>query len=91
LDRGYWAPESDNPFYFNELTSDNRMLEVTKKSSSSAEQPVRPFAVPVAETTFRYVPAEFPDQTATVRLRAIAEQSGESTTAWEIRFRTANS
>ncbi|MGA8087117.1 MAG: beta-L-arabinofuranosidase domain-containing protein [Terracidiphilus sp.] len=85
------APESDNPFYFNELTSDNRMLEVTEKSSSPADQPVRPFAVPIAAKTFRYAPAEFPDQTSTVRLRAIAEQSGQSTTAWELRFRTANS
>jgi DUF1680 family protein len=85
------APESDNPFYFNELTSDNRMLEVAEKSPFSAKQPVRQFAVPVAETTFRYGPAEFPDQTATVRLRAIAEQPGQSTTAWEVRFRTADS
>jgi DUF1680 family protein len=84
------APESDNPFYFNEMTEDNRILEVTEQSSSAAKQPVRPFAVPVAAKTFRYAPAEFPDQAATVRLRAIAEQSGQSTTAWELRFKTAD-
>lgn len=84
------APESDNPFYFNELTGDNRILEVTEQSSPAAKQTVRPFAVPVAAKTFRYAPAEFPDQTATVRLRAIAEQSGQSTTARELRFQTAD-
>ena len=61
--------------YFNELTGDNCMLEVTQQSSSTAKQPVRPFAVPIAAKTFRYAPAEFPDQTATVRLRAITQSN----------------
>lgn len=84
------APESDNPFYFNELTGDNRLLAATEQSSSTTKQAVRPFAVPIAARTFQYAPAEFPDQTATVRLRAIAEQPGQSTTAWELRFLTAD-
>jgi len=42
--------------------------------------------VPVAATRFGYIPAEFPDQPGTVTLRALAEQTGQPTTSWEIRF-----
>jgi hypothetical protein len=54
----------------------------------SSKQAVRQFGVPIAATVVQYVPAEFPDQPATVALRAIAEQTGQTTTAWELRFLT---
>ena len=82
------APASQNPTYFNELTTANRLLAATEKGALIPPQPAHPFSVPVAANSFRYAPAEYPDQPATVVLRAIAEQSGQDTTSWELRFLT---
>jgi DUF1680 family protein len=77
---------ADNPAYFNELTADNR-LELGKEKPLPAEsQPGRPFRVPMAATVVPCIPAEYPDQPGSVILRAIAEQTGQATTAWEVRF-----
>ncbi len=80
------APGSDNPAYFNELTTDNKL--VAAKHQIAAAHPNRPFTVPVAARSFPFTPAEFPNQQATVTLRAVAEQTGEPTTAWQLRFLT---
>jgi DUF1680 family protein len=85
------AAAADNPAYFNELTSENRLLG----SPSSIPVPVgaseaRAFSVPVAATRFRYAQAEYPDQPGNVELRAIAEQTGQPTTSWELRFLTGS-
>lgn len=80
------APELGNPAYFNELTTDNRLAAA--KDQTAAVHPNRPFRVPVAARTFPFTPAEFPDQQGTVTLRAVAEQTGEPTTAWQLRFLT---
>jgi DUF1680 family protein len=82
------AAASDNPAYFNELTTDNRLVQGNAEVLPSSKQAVRQFGVPIAATVVQYVPAEFPDQPATVALRAIAEQTGQTTTAWELRFLT---
>jgi hypothetical protein len=80
------ASAADNPAYFNELTADNR-LELGKEKPLPAEsQPGRPFRVPMAATVVPCIPAEYPDQPGSVILRAIAEQTGQATTAWEVRF-----
>ncbi len=83
------AAASDNPSYFNELTVDNKLFGAGKQEPEGQQQRARPFLVPVAATTFRYIPAEYPDQPATVTLRAIAEQSGQPTTSWELRLLTS--
>jgi hypothetical protein len=44
--------------------------------------------VPIAATEIGYIPAEYPDQPGKVKLRAVSEQSGQATTAWELRFLT---
>jgi hypothetical protein len=82
------AAASDNFAYFNELTSENRLLRVEAQELPDREQPMRPFTVPIAARVFRYLPAEFPVQPGTVVLRALAEQAGQPTTAWELRFLT---
>ena len=79
------APAAENPAFFNELTTDNRL---STKASASAPPSTSGFAVPVAATTFKFIPAEFPEQPGTVTLRAIAEQAGQPTTSWELRFLT---
>ena len=84
------AAASDNFGYFNQLTTDNRLVGVGKSVSSPQKQPVRPFAVPIAATEFRYSPAEYEDQPGTVQLRAIAEQTGQPATSWELRFLVKN-
>jgi DUF1680 family protein len=84
------AAASDNFGYFNQLTTDNRLVGVGKSVSSPQKQPVRPFAVPIAATEFRYSPAEYEDQPGTVQLRAIAEQTGQPVTSWELRFLVKN-
>ncbi len=79
------APAVDNREYFNELTTDNRLAPI---GHPVVTHPGRPFTVPVAATTFVYTPAEFPEQKGKITLRAIAEETGEPTTAWELRFLT---
>ena len=80
------APWSDNPVYFNELTMDNRLERGQEASLGAAPQPGRPFTVPIAATVVPFIPAEYPDQPQKVALRAIAEQTGMGTTAWDLRF-----
>ncbi len=80
------APSSANPDYFNELTTENRIgteIHLVDRSNSQAG-----FAVPIAASVFQYIPAEFPDQPQQVALRAIAEETGQVTTSWELRFLT---
>jgi DUF1680 family protein len=84
------APASDNPNYFNEMTIENKLLGEGKPAQSSARHPGGQFSVPVAATIFRCTNAEYPDQPSTVELRAIAEQAGQSTTSWELRFKPQN-
>lgn len=81
------ASAADNPAYFNELTSENRLLgEATPARVEASE--AHTFSVPVAATVFGYAQAEYPDQPGHVQLRAIAEQTGQPTTSWELRFLT---
>lgn len=78
------APAAANPAYFNELTTQNRLL--------SAPAPVRDpgskrlFSVPIAAMEAQYSQAEYPDQPAHVTLRALAEQTSQPTTSWELRL-----
>jgi DUF1680 family protein len=78
------APAYDNPAYFNELTIENKLA--VAKSEAATANPNRPFTVPIAARTFAYAPAEFPEQQGMVTLRAVAEQTGVPTTAWELHF-----
>jgi len=76
-----------NPAYFNELTSQNRLIEgagpvIDKENRAAA------FSVPIAASEMKYTQAEYPVQPATVALRPIAEQTGLPTTSWEVRFLT---
>ena len=82
------ACAADDPDYFNELTADNRLSLASDKAAAMKTNPNRAFTVPIAARTFRVTPAEFPDQQLTVTLRALAEQTGIPTTAWQIRFLT---
>lgn len=79
------APALENPAYFNELTTENRLLGRTMMSQSLL---LSSFRVPVAMVSFGYQQAEYPDQPGTVQLRAIAEQTGQPTTSWELKFLT---
>lgn len=80
------APAAENPNYFNELTTQNRISDQPRPLSKDLSPVHAGFSVPVAAAAFRYVPAEFPEQPGSVQLRAIAEQSGQPTTSWELRF-----
>jgi DUF1680 family protein len=82
------AAAAVDPVYFNELTVENRLNLANDQAASTNTNPNRSFTVPIAARTIRYTPAEFPDQKLTVTLRAVAEQTGIPTTAWEIRFLT---
>ena len=82
------APASENLAYFNEMTTENKLVRGKEEVRLPPEHDARPFSVPVAATTCPYVAAEFPDQAATVELRAIAEQTGQPTTSWELRLLT---
>jgi DUF1680 family protein len=82
------APASDNSAYFNELTVKNKLIPGSEQGLPAAKQPARPFTVPIAATEIGYIPAEYPDQPGKVKLRAVSEQSGQATTAWELRFLT---
>ena len=80
------ASAADNLAYFNELTADNRLERGKEKPLPAASQPRRPFRVPIAATVVSCIAAEYPDQAGTVVLRAVAEQTGQPTTGWELRF-----
>ncbi len=80
------APASHNAAYFNELTIENKLI--VEKNQKVEENPIGPFTVPVAARSFACIPAEFPEQQETVTLRAVAEQTGEPSTSWELRFLT---
>jgi DUF1680 family protein len=80
------AAASDNPRYFNELTPQNRLLGSLGSVPAGQAGPGHSFSVPVAAVTSRYAQAEYPDQPGTVQLRPIAEQTGQPTTSWELRF-----
>ncbi len=82
------ASSTDNFHYFNEITEENRLLGGANGARPAIENPQRPFTVPVAAHVFRYSPAEYPVQPGTVVLRAIAEQAGQPTASWELRFLT---
>jgi DUF1680 family protein len=82
------APAAENLAYFNEMTIENQLVRGKEEARLPSEHTPRRFSVPVAATTCQYVAAEFPDQAATVELRAIAEQTGQPTTSWELRFLT---
>jgi len=74
------APRSDDPAYFNELTSENKPSLTKLPPRSPNSRTARPFAVPIAATSFHYTPAEFPEQEP-VTLRAVAEQTGQPSTS----------
>ena len=82
------AAQADDPTYFNELTTENRLSAGALPGLASAGQASQVFAVPFAANSFHYVPAEFPEQTGTVTLRAVAEQTGQPSTSWELCFLT---
>jgi DUF1680 family protein len=76
-----------NPAYFNELTTQNRLIEgagpVIDRTDRAGD-----FSVPIAASEMKYIQAEYPVQPASVALRPIAEQTGLPTTSWEVRFLT---
>jgi DUF1680 family protein len=83
------ASSADNPAYFNELTTQNELLD----EGASRFDPSRSggaYSIPEAATRFRYAQAEYPDQPGTVILRPIAEQTGQPTASWEVSFRRRN-
>jgi len=80
------ASAADNPGFFNELTTENRLVGGGTPAQAACYP--RHFCVMAAATSFTFVQAEYPDQPGTVQLRAIAEQTGQPTTSWELRFRT---
>jgi DUF1680 family protein len=84
------APASENPAYFNELTLENRLAGLESGSPGNLTAPATSavFRVPIAGTAFHFVPAEYPEQPGRVVLRPIAEQTGQATTSWELRFLT---
>jgi len=76
---------ADNPAYFNELTTGNRLFGTPE--AALVTNPRRPpFFVPVATAQTDYAQAEYPDQPGRVILRPIAEQTGQATTSWELRL-----
>ncbi|MGD0631238.1 MAG: beta-L-arabinofuranosidase domain-containing protein [Terracidiphilus sp.] len=80
------ASAADNPAYFNELTANNRLERGKEKPLAAAKLPKGPFRVAVAATVVPSLPAEYPDQPQSVVLRALAEQTAQPTTAWELKF-----
>ncbi len=80
------ASAADNPAYFNELTADNRLERGKEKPLAAAKLPKGPFRVAIAATVVPCLPAEYPDQPQSVVLRALAEQTAQPTTAWELKF-----
>jgi len=80
------AAAADNRAYFNELMNGNRLERGKEKTLAAGKQAKGAFRVPIAATSVAYVPAEYPDQPGSVALRAVAEQTGQETTGWELRF-----
>ena len=80
------ASAADNPAYFNELTTQNRLIASTKPAVPSDTRRLGDFSVPIAAAEMGYYQAEYPDQPGRVTLRAIAEQTSQPTTSWELRF-----
>ena len=78
------ATSSANPKYFNELYAEN-LLDL-KTASRHTRRADSIFEVPMAETTIRFIPAEFPEQSAQVELRAIAEQTANQPARWQLVF-----
>jgi DUF1680 family protein len=74
-----------NPAYFNELTTQNRLTEGAEQVIGKKEMASQ-FSIPIAASEMRYTQAEYPVQPAKVALRPIAEQTGLPTTPWEVRF-----
>ncbi len=85
------AAQWDDPAYFNELTTENKLVGGAVAGVASGDgHGAGAFAVPYAQTSFYYSPAEFPEQQGTVTLRAVAEQTGQPSTSWELRFLTGD-
>jgi DUF1680 family protein len=82
------ASDGDNFSYFNELTTQNKLLGGGEPTSETRVKKSAAFSVPVAATSFPCAQAEYPDQPAKVELRAIAEQTGQPTASWELCFLT---
>lgn len=80
------ASAADNPAYFNELTAQNRLLGAELQGRATQQHGAGSFSVPIATAAFRYAQAEYPDQPSTVTLCALAEQTGQPTTSWELAF-----
>jgi hypothetical protein len=78
------ASAADNPAYFNELTTENRLVGAPSAGRGGGVR--GGFSVPVAATEMDYAQAEYPDQPGRATLRPIAEQTGQPTTSWELRF-----
>lgn len=85
------ASAAENTQYFNELTTANRLLGAPKPAAGGNGSAITPFAVPVAAAETDYAQAEYPDQPGRAVLRAIAEQTGQPATSWELRFLTNRS
>jgi len=82
------ASAADNTSYFNELTTGNRLLAKPRTVAAEKTPPKTPFSVSIAAAEAEYAQAEYPDQPGRVSLRPIAEQTGQATTSWELRFLT---
>jgi DUF1680 family protein len=82
------ASAEDNPAYFNELTTENKLIGAPSSTQHTGTPGASAFSIPVAAANVDYAQAEYPDQPARVTLRAIGEQSGQPTTSWELRFLT---
>jgi len=80
------ASAADNPAYFNELTTQNRLFGPSTPVRNSTPGKPETLSVPIAATEIAYEQAEYPDQPGRVTLRAIAEQTAQPTTSWELRF-----
>jgi hypothetical protein len=80
------APSSNNPSYLSELQAENRITAGSSMASKGAS--TGSFRVPIAATTVGYIPAEFPEQPNHLELRAIAEQTAQSPTEWQMVFRS---
>ncbi len=90
LSYGPWLlgiPSAANPEYFNELQGANRLDTGTAREAEG--QTDSPFRVPIAARNIAYTPAEFPEQPGRVDLRAIAEQTAELPTLWQLTLLTS--
>ena len=75
---------STNPNYFNELYAQNIFdLNSLQKAESAA---TGDFAVPLAEASVRFAPAEFPEQPGLAMLQAVATQTGSTPQTWQLVF-----